>query len=301
MVKILITGGTGFIGKPLVAFLKSKGFDVWVLSRKPRDLTRHMFHWNPEKNEIDDLKKEKFHAVIHLAGASIAGKIWTEKYKKELVESRVVSTRLLVEALSKCEKPPEVLMSSSGVGFYGDRGDELLNETSESGVGFLAELAKTWEQEALAYENENRRVVLLRTGLVLGAEGGFFQKMAPVFKWGLGGRLGSGEQYLSWIHLEDFLRAVYFILQRADIKGPVHMVSPTPLINYEFTKILAKKLRRPAFFHVPHFILSGLPGLMGNELFLASQKCIPSKLSENDFTFKFVSLESAIDQLLSKK
>lgn len=301
MKKILVTGGTGFIGKPLCALLKNKGFDVWVLSRKARDLTKHILHWNPDKGEIDDLSKENFQAVIHLAGEAIAGGIWTEKYKKKLVSSRVDSTRLLVSTLLKCENPPKVLLSSSGIGIYGDRGDELLDESAETGIGFLADLAKNWEKEALAYESPAQRVVLLRTGLVLGAGGGIFQKLAPFFKWGLGGRLGSGEQYLSWIHLEDFLRAVDFLLQKEAINGPVHMVSPTPIINYEFTKILAKKVKRPAFFRVPQLLLSNLPGSMGSEIFLASQKCIPSILSENDFTFKYVSLESAFDHLLSSE
>ena len=272
---IAITGASGFIGRHLMQSLAQAG-------HSPHALTRHA---PPVESDV----------VIHLAGEPVAQR-WTPAARQRIRESRVAGTRNLVDALGRLPRRPEALICASAIGYYGSRGDEILTESSAPGGGFLPEVCVAWEREAQAAESFGIRVVRVRTGLVLAAGGGALQRMLPPFRMGVGGRLGSGRQWMSWIHLED-LTAMFQFAVESQVRGPLNGVAPQPATNSEFTRELARMLRRPAVFPVPEFALRLLFGEMADVL-LASQRVVPAAAQAADFRFRYPQLPPALANLL---
>ena len=293
---ILVTGATGFIGTALVSRLTAGGHRVVPLRRgtaaNPSEAT-----WNPETRQVHLPASIAFDAVVHLAGESIAQR-WTAAAKVRIRASRVDATRLLSETLAGLPLPPRVLICASAIGFYGDRGDELLNEQSGPGTGFLADVCQAWETAAAPAREHGIRVVHLRLGIVLAAHGGALARMVPPFRFGLGGRLGTGHQYWSWITLEDLLGVVEWALHNEQVSGPVNTVSPEASTNADFTAALARTLRRPALLPMPAFVVRGLFGEMGQQALLASTRVCPARLLGSGFGFRFPNLEAALRQVL---
>jgi len=312
--KILVTGSTGLVGRALVAALAKEGHSVCRLVRPGTnandDAGGFNVAWNPATGELGGAAVGP-DAVVHLSGASIAGERWTEKRKAELKASRVDVTRALIEAIGKMNAKPAVFVSASAIGYYGNRGDEVLSEESTAGDGFLAEIAKEWEAEALKAEAWRTRVVLARFGIILAKQGGALPKMVTPFRIGVGGRLGSGKQWMSWIALDDVIGILKLCLERtpiqgavqfAPISGPLNVVSPEPVTNAEFTKELARALHRPAIFPAPSFGLQlALGREMADALLLASQRVVPKKLDQIGYTFRFSALSSALSAILQEK
>ncbi|MFZ5980523.1 MAG: TIGR01777 family oxidoreductase [Candidatus Zixiibacteriota bacterium] len=297
--KILISGASGLIGSALTKKLHGEKHAVVRLVRSEQTDSTGRIAWRPEKGALDPAALERFDAVINLAGENIAARRWNKKQKARIEQSRVAGTQLLARTLASLQSPPEVFISASAVGIYGDRGDEPLDETSPPGESFLAEVCKKWENATIVAREKGIRVVNLRIGTVLAAEGGALPKMITPFKLGLGGKFGSGRQYMSWIALEDLIEAVVYIINKRTISGPVNLVSPDPVTNAEFTKILARKLHRPAFFTVPAFVLKLAAGEMAGPLLLASARVNPTVLIKSGFKFNFPDLRAALAQLLA--
>lgn len=297
--KILISGASGLVGKAAGEALRADGRRVGRFVRPGGNLSRRDVRWDPASGLIDADAVEGADAILHLAGASIAGARWTEARKEILYNSRVDATRILVEAVGKLRRKPRVLLAASAVGYYGNRGDEVLTESSASGDGFLAELARDWEAESLRAESLGVRVVLLRFGMILAARGGALLRMVTPFKLGLGGRLGSGQQWMSWIALEDVIGVIRAALNDENIRGPVNVVSPNPVRNAEFTRALARVLHRPAIFQAPAFALRLALGDMADELLLASQRSLSQKLLASGYAFRFPELEPALGSVLT--
>jgi uncharacterized protein (TIGR01777 family) len=254
--------------------------------------------WNPTTGELGGAGVGP-DGVVNLAGASIAGGRWTAERKAVLRASRIDTTRALVEALAKMNVRPSVLVSASAIGIYGNRGDELLTEESKAGADFLAELARDWEAEALKAEALGIRVVLARFGIILSREGGALAKILLPFKLGAGGRLGSGEQWMSWVTLEDVIGILRMAIEKATVRGAVNVVAPQPVKNTEFTKVLAKALHRPAFFPAPAFALRLALGEMADALLLSSQRVAPQRLEQAGFRFAHTDLTTALGAVLS--
>ncbi len=310
--KILVTGSTGLVGKPLVAALVKEGHSVCRLVRSETNVNDDAggfnVAWNPATGELGGAAVGA-DAVVNLAGASIAEGRWTEKRKAELRSSRVDMTRVLIAALGKMSAKPTVLISASAIGYYGNRGDETLDEESAAGEGFLAGIAKEWEAEALNAEVWRTRVVLARFGIILAREGGALPKMVTPFKLRLGGRLGSGKQWMSWVALEDVIGILKLCLERTPIQGAVsfapisgalNVVSPQPVTNAEFTSELARGLHRPAIVPAPKFGLRlALGREMADALLLASQRVVPKKLQDIGYVFRHPSLSSALNAILA--
>ena len=296
MKRVLISGASGLIGSAMVRSLERADAAVVRLVRgTPR---------NAEEIGLDsreDLARATvsgFDAVIHLAGESVVGR-WSEAKKKKIRESRVQGTANLANALAATQIKPKVFVCASAVGFYGDRGDEVLTERSDSGKGFLAEVARDWEAAALLASDAGIRTVNLRTGLVLSANGGALAKVLPPFRLGLGGRLGSGQQWWSWIHIDDVVGTIHHIMETAELLGPVNLVGPNPARNAEFTKQLASVLHRPALSPVPGLILEMVFGRMpAHELFLSSVRAVPEKLVNGGYNFRFPDLRVALENLV---
>lgn len=293
--KILISGSTGLIGSKLADLLRSEGHEVVPLVRKrcPGSIW-----WNPETGEFDKEQLEGFDAVIHLAGENIAARRWTPAQKEKLFLSRSRATWLLAQILTRLKTPPKTLITASACGFYGNRGDECLTEASAKGEGFLADLCSKWEGATEAAEKQGIRVVHARFGMILSAEGGALKKMLLPFRLGLGGRLGNGEQFVSWVTLDDATSALYYALVKQDVSGAINFSAPTPIRQKEFAKTLAKKLNRPAFFTIPAPVLRLLLGEMADELLLSSQNVYPERLLASGYTFKHPTLDSALASLL---
>jgi uncharacterized protein len=293
---ILVTGATGLIGGALVPRLTAGGHRVMPLRRGVGDDDRGPT-WDPENGRVNIPLSVPLDAVVHLAGENIAQR-WTTAAKARIRASRVGATRLLCEALAGLSSPPRVLVCASATGVYGDRGEEVLDEQSGAGTGFLAELCQAWEATADPARQRGIRVVHLRLGIVLAAHGGALAKMLPAFRLGLGGRLGSGRQYWSWITLEDLLGVVEWALQNDQVSGALNTVSPEATTNAAFTAALARVLRRPAFLPIPAFIVRALFGEMGREALLASARVRPARLLDAGFPFRVSKLEAALSQLL---
>ncbi len=291
---ILVTGASGLIGSTLCKVLEQKRHGVSRLSRDPH----HRPTWDPEAGILDWGKSGSFDAVIHLAGENIASGRWTGSRKRRIRDSRVQGTRLLAEALAAMPSPPRLLISASAVGFYGSRGDFWLDESSRAGEGFLSEVCQAWEQATQPAIEAGTRVVYLRLGVVLAQEGGFLERLVPVFRCGLGGVMGSGQQYLSWVTLSDVIRAIEFILKHDDLSGPVNLCTPNPVTNRELTKLLGHVLHRLTVLPVPAFVIKTLLGEMGRELILASQRVKPRVLLDAGFEFEHAEIEGALKTLI---
>ena len=291
---IAITGATGFIGSALCKHLIQSGHSVLGISRSERS----DIQWDLESGEIEGNKLSGVDAVIHLAGENIASRRWSEHQKKRILDSRVRGTELICKAISELSKPPQVLLSGSALGIYGNRGDEKLDESSSHGSGFLADVVSKWEEATQAAEAAGIRVVHLRTGLVQSPSNGMLKKMLPIFRLGLGGKLGGGNQFWSWISLEDEIRLIEWLLS-AEISGPVNLTAPRPVTNSEFTRILGKALRRPTFFPVPDFGPRLILGKeLASELIHNSLRVLPQRAINAGFEFKHVDLEDSMLDIL---
>jgi uncharacterized protein len=293
--KILISGASGLVATHLIPTLKAKGHSVFKLVRKTAKLSDEI-QWDAEKGfaESEQAKLEKFDAVIHLAGDNIAEGSWTAEKKKRLRDSRVIGTRVLVDALKNTQSPPKIFISASAEGFYGDGKDEILTEASPKGEGFLADLCNDWEIESHKAKEFGARVVNPRIGLVLTKDGGALGKMLTPFKFGVGGAFGSGKQWMSWIMLEDLIRIIHFALENENVSGPINATAPNPVTNEAFTKTLGKVLNRPTFFTVPEFAIKLMFGEMGENLLLRGTRVLPKRLTDMDFKFEFTDLENAL-------
>lgn len=296
---VVISGANGLIGRALVNELKLAGHSVLKLSRTAGSLESDEIAWSPASGITDTERLEGADAVIHLAGKSLVGR-WSEKNKHEFRQSRVGATEALVRSLGQMRNPPRVFICASAIGIYGDRADDQLTESSPSGSGFLAELCADWESQALRASKVCERAVSLRIALVLSKESPAIKKMLLPFRLGFGGKLGSGKQYTSWITLEDAVRSIMFVLQDGSISGAVNLSAPEPVTNSEFTRALARAVKRPAFFAVPEFALRMLVGEQADALLLSSARVLPSVLMEHGFTFKSENVKSALERVLQK-
>lgn len=297
IMRIIISGSSGLVGSALVPDLQKNGHDVIRLIRPPRRPGHGEASWNPRRKELDPSVLEGADAVINLNGRSIGDGRWTDDVKKELLQSRLDATTTIVDAIAACERPPALLINASAVGYYGDRADEVLDETSKPGTGFLAKLALDWEEAALAAASNSTRVVLLRLGMVI-ADGGALEKMLLPFKLGLGGPIGSGRQFWSWVGLIDVLGVIRHVLTTPSISGPINVVGPEETRCSQFTSTLGSVLHRPAFLPVPSFAVRLGFGEMGDALLLASQRVRPRALEEIGFSFENPTLERAIREAL---
>jgi uncharacterized protein len=300
MAGVLISGATGLIGSAVVQALEASGVQVSRLVREGSGASLAMptenVRWDPEK-PLSPEKLSGFDAVIHLAGESIAGR-WTANKKAKIRESRVVGTRNLAQALAQAKQKPRAFVCASAIGYYGDRGDEVLQETSASGAGFLSDVCREWEATTQVAADAGIRTVQLRTGVVFSTKGGALAKMLMPFKLGLGGRVGSGRQWMSWIDTQDMVGGIQHILKTDALTGPVNMVAPNPVTNAEFTKTLASVLRRPAIFPMPEFAVKIAFGEMGETVLLGSQRVEPVKLAESGYQFRFSELRKSLESLL---
>ena len=295
--KVLVTGASGLIGTALRKSFAAKGWEMLSATRhQPK--SENEVQWSIEEGFTDLSKLEGVDAVVHLAGESVNGLRWTDEKKKAIRDSRVLGTRNLVAALGKLKDRPKVLVSSSAIGFYGERGDEEITESSASGVGFLADVSKEWESEARRAEDAGIRTVLLRTGIVLSKDGGALGTMLLPFKLGVGGVVGSGKQWMSWITLDDHVRAIEFVIEHDSIRGAVNSASPHPVTNEEFTKVMGDVLYRPTFLPLPEFVVSMALGEMGDELLLTSTKIVPKRLEDAGFKFEYPELKAALEHAL---
>ena len=303
MTKIWITGATGFVGRALIKELTEAGEAAAAFSRDPAKASSELgveaARWDPMAGVLDPEALAGARAVVHLAGESVAEGRWSEAKKARIMDSRVRGTEAVVSALAAlpAEKRPPVLVSASAVGYYGDRGDEELTEESAPGSDFLAEVCKAWEREARKAEALGVRVVCLRIGIVLGEDGGALSKMLTPFKLGVGGRLGSGQQWMPWIHRDDLVGLIRFAIDQGALSGPVNAAAPKPVINRDFTSILASALHRPAFLPAPGF---GLRLALGEfaEVLLGSQRVLPERALEAGYSFRFPQLEGALAAIL---
>ncbi len=292
--KIIVAGASGLIGKELVSFLKERGHQVKTLIRAPQQKkSAEEVVWDPKKGTLDQLAIEGTEVFINLAGKNILDSRWSDSVKAEIKMSRIQATRTLVQAIQKMKELPTIFLNASAIGYYGDRGAEKLTEKSAKGDNFLTQVCQAWEEEALALQTVVR-TVCLRFGIVLSAKGGALKKMLLPFRCGLGGKLGSGEQYVSWITLIDVLHSIEFVLQQPSLKGPINTVTPYPVTNKVFTKTLGKVLKRPTFMSLPAAILRLAVGQAADELLLASTLALPEKLLEAGYLFKYPQLEEAL-------
>ncbi|MEV8639373.1 TIGR01777 family oxidoreductase [Streptosporangium sp. NPDC051023] len=295
----IVTGSSGLLGSALVRALRADGTRVVRLVRREPQGPDEAF-WNPAEGVLDPAAIEGADAVVHLAGASIGDRRWSDDVKREVVRSRVEGTRTLVRALTRAGAGPSALLSGSAVGFYGDTGDREVDETSPPGEGFLAqEVVVPWEAETTPAQEAGIRVALLRTGLVLSREGGMLPKILPVFKMGLGAPLGSGGQYWSWISIDDWVGAVLRVLRDPGLCGPVNLTAPEPVTNAEFTRTLAQAVRRPVMpLAVPGFVLRTALGEFAEEGVLTGQRVLPRRLSEAGHAFRHIHLGDALAAVL---
>lgn len=289
---VAITGASGFLGTALSAALRSRGTRVLHLVRRPAR-SRDEISWSPSAGSIEGEKLEGVTGVVHLAGENIAG-IWTSAKKERIKQSRVQGTRLIASTLARLQKPPRVLVSTSGVNYYGDRGEAVLDETEPAGDDFLARVCVEWEDATQPAAEAGIRVVINRMGVVLHPDGGVLRIMLPIFKLGLGGKLGNGRQWISWVAIRDAVRAIEWELRSGSPHGPVNLASPNPVRNDELTRAIASAVHRPALFVVPSFALRGATGGMADALLLSSVRVQPAKLAASDFRFDCPSIEQAL-------
>lgn len=303
--KVLVTGGTGFVGRSLVKKLVENNHEVILLTRNSEAAKQALpfplkiFKWDPEAFTPPKEAYDNIDAIVHLAGESIAAGRWNDKQKNRIMNSRVLSTRNLLTGLIASGAKPKVLVLASAIGIYGDRGNETLLENSPQGIGFLADVCRAWEKEGSQPGLPSIRTVNLRIGVVLGKEGGALAKLIPLFKLGAGGPVGSGKQWMSWIHKEDLVEMILFSLSHENISGPINAVAPNPATNAQFSSALGKALNRPAFMPAPAIALKIALGEM-SELVLASQKVEAKKITDCSFVFKYPKVQEALDQICKK-
>src|SRR5829696_3547728 len=302
--KVIVTGSTGLVGRALVRSLLADGHEVTRLVRGDSQGFRApgtaAVHWDPERGEVDAAELEGHDAAVHLAGESVAEGRWDDEKKRRILESRVKGTSLLAGALAGLNAKPKVLVSASATGFYGSRGAEILREESASGDDFLSEVCREWEKASLAASQAGIRVVHLRIGVVLDGEGGALQKMLTPFKLGVGGKVGSGSQYMNWITLEDLIGVIRRAIEDESLRGPVNTVAPQQVTNEEFTKALGRVLGRPTFFAMPAFAARLAFGETADALLLASTRVEPARLKEAGYEFKHPEIEGALRSVLKK-
>ncbi len=295
---IVISGSSGLLGSALTKGLLADGHNITKLTRPGGPVGAGTIAWNPESGGLDAAALEGFDAFIHLSGENVADSKWTEANKKKFVDSRVHSTRLLCSRLMQLKRPPKVFVMASAIGYYGSRGDEELTEQTESGEGFLADLTRQWEKASEALDKSNIRTVRLRIGVVLSPDGGVLPRMVGPFKLGLGGRIGDGKQYLSWIGMDDVVGVTKFVLGNENIRGPINVVAPSPATNREFVKALADALKRPAVAAIPAFVLRLKYGEMADETLLSSMRAIPNVLNDAGYIFIDTDLKKALKKYI---
>jgi hypothetical protein len=299
--RVAVSGSTGLVGSEVVTVLSAGGHDVVRLVRRVPAPGEKAVRWDPEKGEVDAAGLEGLDAVVHLAGENVGSGRWTAARKAAIRDSRVKGTRLLCEALAGLARPPETLVCASAVGYYGDRGEEVLTEESPPGAGFLPEVSREWEAASGAASRKGIRVVTLRIGMVISPKGGALARMLPLFRAGLGGVIGGGRQYVSWVALDDLPNIILHTLQRGDLRGPVNAVAPRPVTNREFTEALGKALSRPTPLPVPAFALRlAVGGEMADALLLSSARVVPKRLIDTGYAFLSAELEPALRRLLGR-
>lgn len=295
--KVVVTGASGLIGSALVKSLTADAHDVVrLVRREPRAADERQ--WDPSGGDLDPALMDAADAVVHLAGAGIGDKRWTEDYKRTILRSRVDGTTTIASAIARATDPPKVLLSASAVGYYGETGDEGADESSPNGQGFLADVVRQWEAATAAAETAGVRVVHARTGVVLSAEGGALGKVLPLFKLGLGGRLGNGQQWMSWIAIADHITALRFLLDRADLAGPINVTAPEPVRNRDYTKAIGRAVHRPALAVVPATALRVALGGFADEGVLVSQRVVPARLEDAGFPFTYADIDSALTAIV---
>lgn len=302
--KIVIFGATGYIGKMLFTALLSETYEITVVSRDIEQARKvlgnnaEFCQWDGEEEHSLNNLLVKTNAVINLSGESIAAKSWTDKQKQKILSSRVNTTSAIVNAINQMENKPDVLLQASAIGFYGPDLNKTFDEDSPAGAGFLAEVSQKWEAATNALD-ENVRLVLLRTGIVIGQGGGALEPMAKPFRYGLGGYVGSGKQWFSWIHLDDEVRAILFLLENNDARGVFNLTAPEPVRMKTFAKELGRVLKKPSWFHVPSFVIKLMMGQMGEEMILSGQKVLPKQLNEVGFKFQFSEIRPALTNVFN--
>ncbi|HJZ82592.1 MAG TPA: TIGR01777 family oxidoreductase [Pyrinomonadaceae bacterium] len=289
---VAIAGASGLVGSALIPVLKKVGAQITRLVRSKANAGE--IEWHPNQDEVSSRTLEGFDVIINLAGENIAGGRWTDDHKRKIRDSRVNGTHLLSEAIAKLTKKPRVFVCASATGIYGDRDDETLDEQSESGGGFLAGVCREWEKATEPAIRAGVRVVNLRFGPILAREGGMLAKLLTPFKMGMGGKVGSGRQYISWVAIEDAIQAIKVAIEDASINGPLNVVSPNPVTNEEFTRTLGHILNRPTALAIPAFAARVAFGEMADEMLLASQKVLPKKLTQVGYEFAYPDLDSAL-------
>jgi uncharacterized protein (TIGR01777 family) len=298
--KILVTGSHGLVGSALAKVLKRDGHQVFALVRRP-PRSDSEFEWYPDDGELPLGQLEGLEAVVHLAGESIAQGRWTAEKKQRIRDSRVMGTELLSKSLAQLNQPPKILINASAIGYYGDRGDEILTEESTPGTDFLAQVCVDWERATEPAVAQGVRVVNLRIGIILSSDGGALRKMLTPFKLGLGGRLGNGKQYMSWVVLDDVIATIKLALANDATRGPINLVAPNPVTNAEFTKTLGKALSRPTLLPTPAFAVKLAFGDMADALLLSSQRVEPARLKGLEYQFQYATLDQALRYVLTKK
>jgi len=302
--RIIITGATGFIGKVLCRQLVEEGYDVMALSRNPEKETESLpnqvkaIKWDSRTSEGWANYAEGVYAIINLAGENIGAGRWTQRKKHRILGSRLNAGKAVVEAVEQIENRPKVVIQASGIGYYGNRGDEVLDESSSPGYGFLTEVAKPWEESTKKVESFGVRHVIIRTGVVLGSHGGFLSRVTLPFRLFVGGRLGSGRQWISWIHIDDEVRAIRFLMEKEDLQGVFNLTAPDPLTSKDFFGLLGKVMKRPSWLPVPGFLLRMMLGEKAEELILSGQRAMPKRLLESGYEFLYPEAELALRGIL---
>jgi uncharacterized protein (TIGR01777 family) len=295
--RILITGASGLIGTALQKSFNEKGYEMLLATRsEPKNDKQIQWDLDTGFRDVDLERLEGLDVVIHLAGENIAGFRWTEEKKKAIRDSRVFGTRSMIETFDNLKDKPKTFISGSALGFYGDRGDDEMTESSPAGKTFLAEVCKEWEAESRRAEDLGIRTVLLRTGIVLSKDGGALATMMTPFKFGVGGVIGDGKQWMSWISLDDVVGIITYVLEHENVRGAVNVTAPNPVINEEFTKTLGSVIYRPTFLPLPEFAVHMVFGEMGDALLLDSTRVIPKRMKDAGYEFKYPDLKAALER-----